>query len=217
MATGLMLGRPGLGDQRAKRLFLPLLFGVAFVVPPQAYFQVQQQMGFAGSYLEFLRLYCSGLNGFCQADQSLRWPALLIACVAWAMLVGFSAHVAAWPGVPEIMRLPMRFVFAAEQWCAIVAAFGFARRHLNRDHRWRAALNEAVLALYIVQQTLIIVGAVALAPLTLPVGLEALILVAGTLAGGLAAWQLARRLPWLRPWMGLGPNPATHRVAAASA
>ena len=323
MATGLMLGRPGLGGQRAKRLLLPLLFGATFVVPPQAYFQVQQQMGFAGSYLEFLRLYYSGFNGFCLADQclrlptwnhlwflpylavytfvllaawrwlarvrlrrwadraatlsgwrlivwpwvaigliralllprfgdthallgdwfnhatygalfacgvllarrpvlparleALRWPALLIACAAWAMLVGFSAHVAAWPEVPQILRVPMRFVFAAEQWCAIVAAFGFARRHLNRDHRWRAALNEAVFPLYIVHQTLIIVGAVALAPLTLPVGLEALILVAGTLAGGLAAWQLARRLPWLRPWMGLGPNPATHRVAAASA
>ncbi|MBP6765949.1 MAG: hypothetical protein KA141_13170, partial [Rubrivivax sp.] len=85
------------------------------------------------------------------------------------------------------------------------------------DHRWRASLNEAVFPLYIVHQTLIIVGAGALAPLTLPAGLEALILVAGTFAGGLAAWQLARRLPWLRPWMGLGQNPANQRVAAASA
>ena len=323
LATGLMLGRPGLGGQRAKRLLLPLLFGMAFVVPPQAYFQVQQQLGYAGSYLEFLRLYYSGFNGFCQAGtclrlptwnhlwflpylavytfillaawrwlarprlrawadraaalsgwrlivwpwiaigliralllprfgdthalvgdwfnhatygplfacgvllarrpsllarlETLRWPALLIACAAWAMLVGFSAHVAEWSEVPEVMRLPMRFVFAAEQWCAIVAAFGFARRHLNRDHRWRAALNEAVFPLYIVHQTLIIAGAVALAPLELPVGLEASLLVAGTFAGGLAAWQLARRLPWLRPWMGLGAEPAAQRVAVVSA
>jgi len=323
LATGLMLGRVGLGGQRAKRLLLPLLFGMAIVVPPQAYFQVQQQVGYAGSYLDFLRLYFSGFNGFCQAGtclrlptwnhlwflpylaaytavllaawhwlaharlslwadraaalagwrlvfwpwlvigliralllprfgdthallgdwfnhatfgllfacgvllarrpvllerlQALRWPALLVACAAWAALVGFSALGPAWPEVPQIIRLALRFVFAAQQWCAIVAAFGFARRHLNRDHRWRAALNEAVFPLYIVHQTLIIAGAVALAPLALPVGVQASILVTGTFAGGLAAWQLTRRLPWLRPWMGLGPPLAPQRVAVASA
>lgn len=323
LATGLMLGRPGLGGQRAKRLLLPLLFGMALVVPPQAYFQVRQQMGYAGSFWDFLRLYFTGYSGFCQAGQCLRlptwnhlwflpylaaytfgllatwrwlaperrsrwadraaalsgwrlivwpwvalgliralllprfgdthallgdwfnhasfgllfacgvllarrplllarlelqrWPALLIACAAWALLLGFSARVAAWPEVPEVFRLPMRFVFAAQQWCAIAAALGFARRHLNRDHPWRAAPNEAVFPLYIVHQTLIITGAMALAPLALPVGLEALVLVAGTFAGGLAIWQLARRLPWLRPWMSLGPAPAVQRVAAASA
>ena len=302
---------------------MPLLFGMAGGVPPQGYFQVQQQMGYAGSYRDFLWLYFSGFHGFCQAGhclrlptwnhlwflpylavytgllvaawhwlpratlsrwadlaarlsgwrlivwpwllvgavralllprfgdthalvddwfnhatfgpmfawgvlmarrpvllahlEALRWPALAIAAGAWAGLVTYSAQVAGWAEVPEILRLPMRFVFAAEQWCAIVAAFGFARRHLNRDHRWRAALNEAVFPLYIVHQTLIIAGAVALQRLAMPVGLEALLLVAGTLGGGLLAWQLARWLPGLRPWMGLGPAPGPQRVAAVSA
>lgn len=323
LASGLMVGRAGLGRQRARRLLMPLLFGMAVVVPPQAYFQVQQQMGYAGSYRDFLWLYFSGFHGFCQAGhclrlptwnhlwflpylavytgllvaawhwlpratlsrwadlaarlsgwrlivwpwllvgavralllprfgdthalvddwfnhatfgpmfawgvlmarrpvllahlEALRWPALAIAAGAWAGLVTYSAQVAGWAEVPEILRLPMRFVFAAEQWCAIVAAFGFARRHLNRDHRWRAALNEAVFPLYIVHQTLIIAGAVALQRLAMPVGLEALLLVAGTLGGGLLAWQLSRWLPGLRPWMGLGPAPEPQRVAAVSA
>lgn len=323
LATGLMLGRAGLAGQRLRRLLLPLLFGMAVVVPPQAYFQVQQGLGYDGSYLEFLRLYFSGYPGFCQGGQclrlptwnhlwflpylaaytgvllaawrwlprealrrladaaahiagwrlivwpwlfvglaralllprfgdthalmgdwfnhvtygsmfafgvllarrpvllarleDLRWPALGIAFVAWAGLVFSSAQMANWAEVPEFLRLPMRFVFAAEQWCAIVAAFGFARRHLNRDHRWRPALNEAVFPLYIVHQTLIIVLAMAVRPLALPAGLEALLLVAGTFGGGLLAWQLARRLAWLRPWMGLGPALAGQRMALAKA
>jgi len=49
LATGLMLGRPGLARQRAKRLLLPLLFGMLVVVPPQAWWQVRDQLGYAGS------------------------------------------------------------------------------------------------------------------------------------------------------------------------
>jgi hypothetical protein len=201
---------------------------MAVVVPPQAYFQVQQQMGYAGSYRDFLWLYFSGFHGFCQAGhclrlptwnhlwflpylavytgllvaawhwlpratlsrwadlaarlsgwrlivwpwllvgaeralllprfatpmhswttgsttppsgrcspgvcwmarrpvllahlEALRWPALAIAAGAWAGLVTYSAQVAGWAEVPEILRLPMRFVFAAE------ARNGWARR-----------------------------------------------------------------------------------------
>ena len=36
LATGLMLGRPGLARERSKRLLLPLLFGMTVIVPPQA-------------------------------------------------------------------------------------------------------------------------------------------------------------------------------------
>ncbi|MBL8313500.1 MAG: acyltransferase family protein [Rubrivivax sp.] len=321
LATGLMLGRPGLARQRSQRLLLPLLLGVAVVVPPQAYLEVRQQLGYAGGYADFLRLYFSGYAGFCRQDQclrlptwnhlwflpylwvytavllaawrllprhrlsrwangaaglagwrllfwpwallalarlvllprfgdthalvddwynhavygavfafgvllarrpvllarleQLRWPALCVTFAAWLALVAASGHLAAWPEVPEVVRLPLRALYAAQQWGALVAAFGFARRHLNRDHRWRAPLNEAVFPLYIVHQTLIIAGAVALFGRGLPVGVEAFVLVAGAWAGGLLAWQLARRLPWLRPWMGLAAAPAAQREVAA--
>lgn len=42
---------------RTKRLLLPLLFGMAVVVPPQAYFQALGNDAFAGSYPAFLRHY----------------------------------------------------------------------------------------------------------------------------------------------------------------
>lgn len=309
LATGLMLGRPGLARERSKRLLLPLAFGMAVLVPPQAWLQVRDQFGYAGSYLAFLGLYFSGYAGFCRgadclvlptwnhlwflpylwcytlltlaalrllpaaarrrvadalgraagwpllavpvlllgaarvllfprfgethallddwaahaaflplfafgvlaarrqallgALQALRWPALALGLAGWAVLVGWPALVPGWPAVPELWRVPVRAAFAAAQWGGIVAAFGFAHRHWNVDHRWRAPLTQAVFPLYLVHQTIIVVAAVALRPLALPAGAEALLIVALCFGGGFAAWQLARRSAWLRPWMGL--------------
>ena len=326
LATGLMLGRLGLARERSKRLLLPLLFGMAVIVPPQAWLQVREQFGYAGSYADFLRLYFSGYGGFCgpkgclvlptwnhlwflpylwcytmllllalralpaaalrraadalarlagwrllclplllfgtvrvllfprfgeshallddwaahaayasmfafgvllarrrqllQRLQDLRWPALTLGLAAWLALVLYPGSVAGWPAVPELWRLPMRLAFATAQWCGVVAAFGFARRHLDADHRWRAPLTEAVFPLYLLHQTILIVTAVALRPLMLSAGLEAAVVVALTFAGGFAAWQLARRVSGLRPWMGLParpPAPARQRAAAPSA
>ena len=52
---------------RMRRLGWPLLAGVLVIVPPQAWFQVREQFGYGGSYLEFLRLYYSAHDGFCDA------------------------------------------------------------------------------------------------------------------------------------------------------
>ena len=96
-------------------------------------------------------------------------------------------------------------------------AFGFARRHLNADRRWRAPLTEAVFPLYLVHQTVLIGAAVALRPLALPAGVEALVIVGATFAGGFAAWQLARHSGWLRPWLGLAAAPADRLAPGGAA
>jgi len=325
LATGLMLGRPGLARERSRRLLLPLLFGMAVIVPPQAWLQVRDQFGYGGSYLDFLRLYFGAYGGFCsgkqclvlptwnhlwflpylwcytmllllalrvlpqdwlrrsadalarlsgwrllvlpllllgslrallfphfgethallddwaahaayapmfgfgvllarrrlllQRLQDLRWPALAVGLAGWAVLVLYPGTVPGWPSVPEGLRLPMRAAFAAAQWCGIVAAFGFARRHLDFDQRWRAPLTEAVFPLYLVHQTIIVGAAVALRPLALPAGAEAALIVALTFGGGFAAWRLARRTGWLRPCLGLPARssaPAFQHAAASS-
>ncbi|HOM12384.1 MAG TPA: acyltransferase [Rubrivivax sp.] len=323
LATGLMLGRAGLARQRCKRLLWPLLFGMAVVVPPQAWLQVREQFGYTGGYPDFLRLYFGAYGGFCDAKQclvlptwnhlwflpylwsytmlllsalrllpqawrrhaadalarlagwrllllpllllgalrlllfphfgethallddwaahaaygpmfafgvllarrrvllaslqALRWPALTLGLAGWLVLALYPGTVPGWPSVPEAWRAPMRLAFAVVQWCGVVAAFGFARRHLDFDHRWRAPLTEAVYPLYLVHQTIIIAAAVALRPLALAAGMQAALIVALTFGGGFAAWRLARRSGWLRPWLGLAPArvsaPALRRTA----
>ncbi len=61
--------------QRLGRLLLPLLFGMALLVPPQSWLEVQQKWGWGGSYGEFLALYFSGYDGFCNAaGKCLKLP-----------------------------------------------------------------------------------------------------------------------------------------------
>lgn len=291
---------------RVRRLGLPLLFGIAVIVPPQSYFEVVQKHGFDGSYLAFMRLYLTGHGGFCGPHECLilptwnhlwflpyllvytlllwvalmlradaldrggrllarsfdgaspaarsalllaapvlvltaarialrdaypvthalvgdwyahaqylpmfvggalmsrmqsvwshleraRWPALGLALVGWAMLVTDTTGV------------PRPLAYATQQWCAIVAAIGFAHRWLDFDAPARAGLNEAVFPVYIVHQTLIVLLAVGARPLALPPAIEGVLIAVATIALGLATFALVRRFGMLRPLFGLAP------------
>lgn len=64
----------GFVSQRSARLLWPLLFGMLVVVPPQAYFEVVSKLAYAGSYLDFMRLYLAGYHGFCRGSDCLSLP-----------------------------------------------------------------------------------------------------------------------------------------------
>jgi glucans biosynthesis protein C len=124
--------------------------------------------------------------------QALRHAALLAALLAWSLLVTTT------PGAPW-RALPWSLM----QWCAVVAALGFARRHLQRDSALRARLSEAVFPVYVLHQTITVLGVVLLARWQLPAGLEAAALVAMTLGVSWAGYEGVRRVGALRPWFGL--------------
>lgn len=138
-----------------------------------------------------------------------RWPALVLAIGAW---VGWSAFVWTYrydtPIPSPQLKLVMRFVFATETWCAIVAILGFGAKHLTRGGAVLRYLTLGVFPFYLVHQTLIVVMAHHLAKLELPQGLEALILVAATFAGCFATYEIVRRIPGLRLLFGLKGQPA---------
>jgi glucans biosynthesis protein C len=76
-ATALMLKAGATGSllrKRAKFLLLPLLCGMALIVPPQSYFEVIQKFGYSGDYLDFLKLYFGHYKGFCQNGNCLILP-----------------------------------------------------------------------------------------------------------------------------------------------
>jgi glucans biosynthesis protein C len=76
-ATALMLKNGfsfALLSRRTRFLWLPLLFGMAVIVPPQSYLEVVQKYGFEGDYFKFLGIYFSGYKGFCQNGKCLILP-----------------------------------------------------------------------------------------------------------------------------------------------
>jgi glucans biosynthesis protein C len=315
---------------RSRRLLLPLLCGVLLIVPPQAYFEVVFKHGYAGDYLDFLRLYFTAYGGFCRAGQCLilptwnhlwfvaylwvytlalwallRWrpmgldtaaarcetwltgarllwlpigllaltrlvlyprfpsthalvddvynhavylplflagavfarceslwdrfarqrrAALLLALAGYAVLAAFAGGLVPLmpPGdaTPALKALH-RVAFATVQWSALAAALGFARQHLDHDHRWRRTLTEAVFPVYLLHQTLIIGLAQVLLPLRWTPALEAPVLIIGTFVLSAAGYTFVRRIGVLRPWFGLagvrahGIGPALRTTVAA--
>ena len=311
MADKLAAG--ALAGQRTARLLPPLALGVLIIVPPQSYYEIVEQLGFAEGYLAFYGRYLTASGGWCDADGclitptwnhlwfvayllvytlalaaliawarpvlrrleaglsslpawallitpiiflglaravllprfgithalvdnwynhvlsfslflfgyltaksdtvrrrliSLRWPALALALIAYG---AFSLYAWTWREVASepaaALVLAMRYVYAVDQWCAIVAILGFGARHLNRPHPALAYLTLAVFPYYIVHQTVIVVAGHHLAQTGLPQGLEAALLIAVTVAACGLTYEIVRRVPLLRPWFGLKPEP----------
>ena len=325
-ATSFMLLRGGASGQllrlRAKRLLIPLLFGMLVVVPPQSWLEVAQKYQYTGSYIDFMGLYLTHYKGFCDGAGKclmlptwnhlwflpylflytlllwlglrlwptmlerlglligkvmsgfglLVWPTLYLAVTLlllrksfpqnysvwgdwfshsqylamfilgavlgraptiiastsrdiWQQMsqwrwIALALALAAWlilvqaPWLARELQLPMRSVspwaYSVQQWCAVVAALGFAHIHLNRDGPLRRYLTEAVFPVYILHQTLIILLAQALRPSMLEPGIEGLLLVLSTFAISFAGFEFVRRTPWLRPLFGLRRLGAPH-------
>ena len=140
---------------------------------------------------------------------AVRWPALIVAVAAWA---GWSIYVWTYrhdtPIPSPQLKLLMRFVFAADTWCAIVAILGFGAKHLTHGGPVLRYLSLGVFPFYLVHQTLIVVMAHHLAKLGLPQGLEGAILVVATFAGCFATYEIVRRIPGVRILFGLKGQPA---------
>jgi surface polysaccharide O-acyltransferase-like enzyme len=331
VASSFMLSRASILRvlrQRSVRLLLPLVFGMLVVVPPQSYFQVVDNLGYAGSYWDFMDLYLSRYRGFMIDGERLilpTWNHLWFVAYLWIYTLGLGALVAllgerfdtlaeragkllggwklvvlpaavlliarvlladrfpanhavvgdwfnhatyfflfvlgallarapqfwprlenlrwlclgiaaagwsvvvVWWAIPDnfvpdgqmvYWRPALRTVYCLFAWCAIGAACGFARRHLNHDGPARRYLTEAVFPVYIAHQTLIVVLAHGMKPLHLAPGLEAVLLVVMTLTGSFGLFELVRRVALLRPLFGLAaqvPRQAAPRQLAANA
>lgn len=302
VVTGLVLpgAAPGWLRSRMGRLGKPLLLGVLVVVPPQAWRQVQEQLAYAGGYLDFLQLYYTGFHGFCDAlghclvlptwnhlwflpylmvytlllwAALRRWPSLLndlgvwlaprlgamtLLWVPWMLLTALRAAILPWfevthdlvgdpmahamylpmfwlgavwartPGIWSTVarlrwwalglwlggwamfivthhRLPWSVLtsgYALQQWCGVLAALGFGQIALSATGPWQKTLSGLVFPVYVLHQTFIIALAMALRPLDWSPALEAPLLVILTLGLSVALALAARRVRWLRPWLG---------------
>ncbi|MBS0420830.1 MAG: acyltransferase family protein [Proteobacteria bacterium] len=306
--------RKGFLGRRSIRLLTPLIFGMAVIVPPQSYLEVVEKLSYAGSYLDFLKLYFSAYHGFCRGSDCLilptwnhlwfvaylwvytvvlyalvrvtpkltqwlrnilerafsgtgvliwpvaflamarialidayppnhalvgdwynhvtygmtfllgfalagthkpwlalervRWTALVLAILGWAFLVTYMSVYGAdsSPTPPYLLMLFRRVVFGTEQWLAIAAVLGFARRYLNHDNAARRYLTTAIFPVYILHQTIIVVAAHALKSVNLTPSVEGPLLIAVTAVSCLAGYEVIRRVAILRPLFGLASS-----------
>jgi hypothetical protein len=110
--------------ERFKRLFIPLVFGVFTLIPPQVYIERVSHGQFRGSLVEFLPRYFDGLYGF---GGNFAWMGLhlwylemlflfalltlpLFRVLSREKLQGFMARMAGWldfPGGVFLLALPI--------------------------------------------------------------------------------------------------------------
>ncbi|MEP3071241.1 acyltransferase [Maricaulis sp.] len=151
------------------------------------------------------------LIGYAVAKNEVFWRAAdrilvpaLICCALYAAALwwGLGRPEADWEGqawLSWIFRLG-RILYA---WLAILALIGLARRYLNGDGPVRRYLTEAIFPYYILHQTITVLTGYWIAPLGLNVWVEFAILAGVTAAGCVAGYEIIRRIPPLRPVMGL--------------
>jgi heme/copper-type cytochrome/quinol oxidase subunit 3 len=59
---------------RLARLLPPLLLAIFVVVPPQSYYEIVEQLGYAGAFGDFYGRYATASGGWCDADGCLITP-----------------------------------------------------------------------------------------------------------------------------------------------
>ncbi len=140
-----------------------------------------------------------------------RWKALAIAIAAWAtLLANGELNPTPWASLPEWSRIVLRGIRELQAWTAIVAAIGFAHRHLrDADGPIKRLLTVAIFPFYLIHQTIIVVAAHYLDAFRWPIAIEAPLLIGLTALGCWLFFDIGRRIPVLRLWIGLAPNATT--------
>ena len=142
--------------------------------------------------------------------------ALAIAVAAWAAIITYFNAYPDGVTPPEWLRAIMRGVRELDAWCAIVACIGFAHRYLkNADGPLRQTLTQTIFPFYLIHQTLIVVAGHYLDELRMPLAIEAPLLIFATALGCWLFYDLGRRVPVLRVWIGL-PSKTPRTVSTLS-
>lgn len=147
-----------------------------------------------------------------------RWLALGWALASWAALQFAFTQFGDENPPADWLRVVFRGVREMQAWGFMVAAFGFAHLYLRgADGPLRRYFTEAIFPYYLVHQTLIVVVAYHLNALAWPLWIEAPLLIGATFAGCALTYEIARRVPLLRPWFGLKPIPKQSAAPIESA
>jgi hypothetical protein len=105
VATRFMLRKTAAGAllrARSSRLLIPLVFGMLVVVPPQAYIQIVEALGYDGGFLDFyLKHYFAFGKAFCPNPCIIlpTWNHLWFVAYLWVYTMALGLVVMAVPGI----------------------------------------------------------------------------------------------------------------------
>lgn len=103
----------------------------------------------------------------------------------------------------------MAFARSVLAWSAIFGLLGFAKACLHHDGQARRYLMEAILPYYIAHQTIVVAAGFWLKQAGAQPGLAFGVILLTTLLGCALTYEVARRVRWLRPLLGLMTSPVT--------
>lgn len=149
--------------------------------------------GLVLGFMAFFFGFCFVLSGapFWAMIQKWRW--LLLA----AALTGFCFRQFYF-GLANPQYL---LVTESQAWILTVLAFG--SKYLNRPGRVLTYLSQAAYPIYILHMALLYLGSILIFPLSIPAPMQFLLVLLFTLAGCFCAFEIIRRINFLRPLFGL--------------
>jgi len=187
-----------------KKLFnnpLGLLFVIAcfvletVLVKPEPYELYAMTLhGFLLGLIAFFFGFCFVLCGNTFWQTMLKWRWLFLSLVVTFYLVRLIVFELVAPG----------YLYAIESNLWIFTVFGFAYKYLNRSSKALNYLSQAAYPVYILHMIFLYLSSYIILPLAIPVILKFVIIVAFTVLGSFAMYELIiRRVNFLRPLFGL--------------
>ena len=163
------------------------------------------------SHAQFLFLFLLGAvftqgAEFWACVSARRHLSLVLALVGWALFL---------LGHGQVPRGVGQICLVIEQWFALMAVLGYGYRHLNRDHRWRATLTEAVFPFYLFHQTWLVFLTQVLRPLNWSPGFEGPVIVLLTFVLSGLSYVVVRRSGVLRMGFGMAAEVTRGSVSTA--
>ncbi len=107
----------------------------------------------------------------------------------------------------------MTIIVTLYAWSFIVMLLGIGQRYLNQPSRALTYLTGAVFCYYILHQTIIVAAGYYLTQLQLGVWPEFILVMSATILGCGAGYELSRRIPILRVFLGIKAPPPQQKVS----
>ncbi len=174
-------------------LMIPFIMEAEIMRPEEFEVYAMTWHGFALGLVAFCCGFCCVYAGtmFWENVKKQRWILLTHASIFYLIRLLFFE-----------LQAPY-YLMAVESCLWVFTAFGFGYRYLNRPSKALSYLSQAAYPVYIVHMFFIYLSSQFLFPTGVNVSLQFILVNVFTFAGSMIAYELIRRIKWIRPLFGL--------------